>query len=87
MSNLKYCVTKSETKLFLYGFSTDSLRILYGSAAVSLITFLCPKKLDFGNMRNATRSPDTYFCQIALRILYGFSTDQMGSFFKWSWRG
>ena len=27
MSNLKYCVTKSETKLFLYGFSTDSLRI------------------------------------------------------------
>ena len=44
MSNLKYCVPKSETKLFLYGFSTDSLRILYGSAAVSLITFVCPTK-------------------------------------------
>ena len=27
MSDLKYCVPKSETKLFLYGFSTDSLRI------------------------------------------------------------
>ena len=43
MSDLKYCVPKSERKLFLYGFSTDSLRILYGSAAVSLITFVCPK--------------------------------------------
>ena len=41
MSDLKYCVTKIGTKLFLYGFSTDSLRILYGSAAVSLITCLC----------------------------------------------
>ena len=27
MSDLKYCVTKKGTKLFLYGFSTDSLRI------------------------------------------------------------
>ena len=27
MSDLKYCVTTKGTKLFLYGFSTDSLRI------------------------------------------------------------
>ena len=39
------------------------------------------------DMRNVTRSPEACFFQIALRILYGFSTDRMGSFFKWSWRG
>ena len=83
MGYVKYCVRFGVSKLILYGFPTDALRIC-GRFALNMSL---PKKLDLWNMRNATRSPDAYLCQIALRILYGFSTDQMGSFFEWSWRG
>ena len=71
MSDLKYCVTKKETKLFLYGFSTDSLRIC-GRFAHNMSLLLTDRPLEHEKRHSEPISLLLSNCSTdSLRILHG----------------
>ena len=71
MSDLKYSVTNNETTLFLYGFSTDSLRIC-GRFAHNMSLLLIDRPLEHEKRHSEPSSLLLSNCSTdSLRIFYG----------------